>query len=110
MNVQVLVSQMEASGPMREWIAERLHEVLGAAVSGVLSVAVVMSPVANARVPEGAVRCSLVVTTAQGRRVVETRDARLEAALERAMRLVSLSLFAEPPMVASVTQKPAPLT
>ncbi|MDP3234625.1 MAG: hypothetical protein Q8N26_17730 [Myxococcales bacterium] len=111
MIVQVLVSQMEASAHTREWISRRLHEVLGAAVTGVLSIAVVLNPVTNERKAETKVRCSLVVTTAEGRRVVETRDAKAEAALERAMRLVSLSLFAEQPFVAvRSSEKPAPLT
>jgi len=110
MNVQVLVSQMEASVQLRERVAGRLREVLGAAVTGVLSIAVVLNPVTNERNAETKVRCSLVVTTAQGRRVVETRDAKAEAALERAMRLVSLSLVAERPAVTGPAEKPAPLT
>jgi len=111
MNVQVLVSQMEAPVQTRERVARRLHEVLGAAVTGVLSIAVVLNPVTNARKAETKVRCSLVVTTAQGRRVVETRDAKAEAALERAMRLVRLSLFGEQPLVSPGSiEKPAPLS
>jgi hypothetical protein len=101
MHVQVLVSQMESSPGLREAVTRRLHEVLGAAVVGVLSVAVVMNPVASSRRAERLVRCSVVVTTTDGRRVVETRDEKAEAALERAMRLVSLSLFAEPAPSAS---------
>lgn len=107
MHIRVLVSQMEAPAGLREWIGSRLAEVLGAAVTSVVSVAVVMSPVLSAR-QDGVVRCSLVVTTTQGRRVVETRDAKVEAAVERALRLVSLSLFADPPAVAGATEKPAP--
>ncbi|MBL8935945.1 MAG: hypothetical protein JNM69_15415 [Archangium sp.] len=110
MNVQVLVSQMETPQGLREWISQRLHEVLGAAVTSVLSVAVVMNPVVNARRPDPVVRCSMVVTTASGRRVVETRDAKAEAALERAMRLVSLSLFADQPVNVAAIEKPAPLS
>jgi hypothetical protein len=109
MHVQVLVSQMESSPGLREWVAGRLHEGLGAAVAGVVSVAVVMNPVAQSRRPERLVRCSVVVTTTEGRRVVETRDEKPEAALERAMRLVSLSLFADAP-VPSMGAKPAPLS
>lgn len=109
MHVQVLVSQLEAPPSMREWVSARLHEVLGAAVSSVLSVAVVMTPLAKARHPEPLVRCSMVVTTAHGRRVVETRDANADAALERAMRLVSLSLFAEPPTAPDQRERLAPL-
>ena len=104
---------MEASAHTREWISRRLHEVLGAAVTGVLSIAVVLNPVTNERRAETKVRCSLVVTTAEGRRVVETRDVKAEAALERAMRLVSLSLslFSEQPLVAARSiEKPAPLS
>lgn len=109
MEVHVMVSQVEAPLELREWISARLHQVLGAAVSGVLSVAVVMNPISNARVTEPLMRCSMVVTTPAGRRVVETRDAKLEAAVERAMRLVSLSLFGEEVRVAPSPEKPAPL-
>ncbi|MCU0696862.1 MAG: hypothetical protein MUC96_10055 [Myxococcaceae bacterium] len=109
MHVQVLVSQLESSPGLREWVAGRLQEGLGAAVVGVLSVAVVMNPVASTRRPERLVRCSVVVTTTEGRRVVETRDEKPEAALERAMRLVSLSLFADAP-AAATGQKPPPLS
>lgn len=109
MDVHVMVSQVEAPKELREWISARLHQVLGAAVSGVMSIAVVMNPVANARVREPLMRCSMVVTTAGGRRVVETRDAKLEAAVERAMRLVSLSLFGEEVLAAPIVEKPAPL-
>ncbi len=110
MHVQVLVSQMETPQGLREWVSQRLHEVLGAAVTSVLSVAVVMNPVVNARRADSVVRCSMVVTTTSGRRVVETRDAKAEAALERAMRLVSLSLFAEPAHSVVTAEKPAPLS
>lgn len=110
MHVQVLVSQVEAAQSTREWVSRRLHEVLGAAAAGVASVAVVLTPVSKAKHPEPLMRCSMVVTTAQGRRVVETRDAKVEAALERAMRLVSLSLFAEPPAPAPIHHHTAPLT
>jgi len=110
MHVQVLVSQMETPQGLREWVSQRLHEVLGAAVTSVLSVAVVMNPVVNARRADSVVRCSMVVTTTSGRRVVETRDAKAEAALERAMRLVSLSLFAESPHSVVTAEKPAPLS
>lgn len=112
MNVQVLVSQLPKSPELEPWVSRRLHEVLGAAVSHVVSIAVVLSPAMTQAGKEPQLRCSMVVTTVGGRRVVETRDASADAALERAMRLVSLSLFGETPRTASVDvgEKPAPLT
>ncbi len=109
MDVQVLVSQVEAPAELRRWITSRLTEVLGTAVASVSSIAVMMSPVSK-HGSERMMRCSMVVTTLNGRRVVETRDAKLDAAVERAMRLVSLSLFAEERPAVLPIAKTAPLT
>lgn len=111
MNVQLLVSQLPKSPELEAWVSRRLHEVLGAAVSHVVSIAVVLSPALTSG-KEPQLRCSMVVTTLAGRRVVETRDSRADAAMERAMRLVSLSLFGETPRAAQSEEleKPAPLT
>lgn len=110
MNVQVVVNQVEASRELRGWITTRLDEVLGSAVAGVSSIAVLMSPIAKQPGAAAMVRCSMVVNTSSGRRVVETRDANVDAAVERALRLVSLSLFAEEREPPGSFEKPAPLT
>lgn len=108
MNVQVLVNQEGAPESLRAWVSRRLLEVLGAAASTVSSAAVAVSPVS--RGVERLMRCSVVVQTDHGRRIVETRDADSRAALERAMRLVALSLFAEATPQEASSDKPSPPT
>ncbi len=110
MRVHVMVSQLEASPSLREWVATRLAEVLGPAVASVLSVAVVLNPVMSSKPSERRVRCAVVITTNQGRRVFETRDEQTQLAIDRAMRLVSLSLFADPPGRPVERERTAPLT
>lgn len=97
-DVQVVVGEIKTSPELRKWVAERIQEALGAAFQTIASVAVVLSPMPETDTrPGGLIRCSVVLKTSQGRRVVETRDRRLVAAFDRALRLVELSVVQSPP-------------
>jgi hypothetical protein len=107
MKVTSLIGGMAAPERLAMYFQARVASVVGLTLAATAVASVVLTPAPR---PHGRARCAIVVASPQGRRVVEASDPRPSEAVERAFRLLALSLDARPPTdVEPVKAVPPPL-